>query len=156
MKCPFCKANNDKVLDSREGKHGSAIRRRRECLECSKRFTTYERIGDITNFVIKKDQRREAYDRNKVLSGILKAGEKRPIPNHVFEEIADYVEQEFNDRANREVSTDEIGERIMDRLAKIDDVAYVRFASVYRQFKDITQFMEELQGILHRRTETPK
>jgi len=152
MKCPFCESNEDRVLDSRERKHGSAIRRRRECINCKKRFTTYERIEDLSNLVVKKDERREAFESNKVLTGLLKACEKRPVPMIALQEIVDNIEQEFNMRSAREISTDDIGKMVMDRLAELDDVAYVRFASVYRQFKDISQFMTELQEMLQQRT----
>jgi len=152
MKCPFCEGNEDRVLDSRERKHGTAIRRRRECLKCGKRFTTYERIESIPIMVVKKDQRREVFDNQKIINGLLKASEKRPIPLVALQEIVDNVEQEINDRpSKKEISTVEIGEMVMEKLAHLDDVAYVRFASVYRQFRDISQFMSELQEMLEQR-----
>ncbi|MBI5788467.1 MAG: transcriptional repressor NrdR [Candidatus Schekmanbacteria bacterium] len=148
MLCPFCNHNGDKVLDSRERKDGLIIRRRRECLECHKRFTTYERIEDIPAMVVKKDTRREPFDRSKLLNGLLRACEKRPISMTTLDEIADEVEQALHEKAGKEISSAEIGEMVINRLYNLDEIAYVRFASVYRQFKDINQFMQELANLL--------
>ena len=148
MKCPHCGYKEDKVVDSRATQEGSAIRRRRECLKCGKRFTTYEYIEEVSLMVIKKDTRREPFDRKKVLSGIMKACEKRPISMEKMEEIATSVEHAIQKKSDREVSSSRIGELVMEKLKALDDVAYVRFASVYRQFKDVGQFMEELKDIL--------
>src|SRR6201996_6981809 len=134
MKCPFCNHLQDKVVDSRESKEGDAIRRRRECLACERRFTTYERIDEVPYMVIKKDGRREKFDRQKVLSGLLKAGEKRPISMGKLAALVDLVEAKLTDSPDREVSTVEIGELLMDELRDLDKIAYVRFASVYRDF----------------------
>ncbi|MCX5697079.1 MAG: transcriptional regulator NrdR [Candidatus Omnitrophica bacterium] len=154
MKCPFCSYKEDKVVDSRATAEGSAVRRRRECLGCGKRFTTYEYVEQVSLMVIKKDGRREAFDRKKVLSGIMKAFEKRPIGIDKMEELVIQVERAIQKKPDREVLASRIGELIMERLKKIDDVAYVRFASVYRQFKDVGQFMEELKFMLNK--EKPK
>src|SRR5688572_24514769 len=148
MKCPFCDFLNDKVVDSREGKEGESIRRRRECLKCQKRFTTYERIDEIPYMVVKKDGSREKFERQKVLNGLLKACEKRPIPIGKLEQIVDEAESFVVDSAERERKTSEVGELIMERLRKIDKVAYVRFASVYLDFKDVQEFMTELKDLL--------
>ena len=148
MKCPFCGFENDKVVDSRESKEGESIRRRRECLKCEKRFTTYERIDEIPYMVVKKDGRRERFDRQKVLSGLLRACEKRPVPSKKLEAIVDAAEAFIIDAPERERTTREIGELIMDHLKGIDTVAYIRFASVYRDFKDVREFKEELEGLL--------
>lgn len=148
MKCPFCDFLNDKVVDSREGKEGESIRRRRECLKCQKRFTTYERIDEIPYMVVKKDGRREKFDRQKVLNGLLRATEKRPIAMNKLEQIVDEAESFVVDSAERERKTSEVGALIMDRLRKIDKVAYVRFASVYLDFKDVQEFMSELKDLL--------
>lgn len=150
MRCPYCGHKEDKVVDSRATQEESAIRRRRECLKCGKRFTTYEYIEEVSLMVIKKDSRREPFDRKKILAGIMKACEKRPISLEKMEEIVTQVERTVQKRPDREVSTSLIGELVIDRLKKLDDVAYVRFASVYRQFKDVGQFMEELKDILHK------
>ena len=150
MKCPFCNHNEDKVVDSRETSEAAAIRRRRECLNCGKRFTTYEYVEEVSLMVIKKDGRREPFDRKKMLSGIIKACEKRPIGTERMEEIATQVERAIQKKSDREVSSSKIGELVMEKLKQLDEVAYVRFASVYRQFKDVGQFMEELKGILQR------
>jgi transcriptional repressor NrdR len=144
----------DKVVDSRSTAEGSAVRRRRECLGCGKRFTTYEYVEQVSLMVVKKDGRREAFDRKKVLSGIIKACEKRPVGIEKMEDIVLQVERAIQKRPDREVLASRIGELVMERLKKIDDVAYVRFASVYRQFKDVGQFMEELKFMLHK--EKPK
>jgi len=148
MKCPFCNAQNDKVVDSRESKEADAIRRRRECLECGKRFTTYERIDEIPYMVVKKDGRREKFERHKVLNGLLHACEKRPVPSSKLEQIVNDAEAFVVDSAERERTTSEIGELIMHRLRKLDKVAYVRFASVYLDFKDVSEFMNELNDLL--------
>lgn len=151
MKCPFCAQVDDKVIDSREGRAGDLIRRRRECLRCGRRFTTYERIDEIPYMVIKKDGRREKFDRQKLLQGLLKACEKRPVATAKLEALVDEVEQFVHDAAERERTTTEIGELLMTRLRKLDKVAYVRFASVYLDFKDVKEFMAELKGLLRER-----
>jgi len=148
MKCPFCGYREDKVVDSRATQESSAIRRRRECLGCGKRFTTYEYIEELSLMVIKKDGRREPFDRKKVLSGIMRACEKRPISVETMEEIIAGVEHAIQKKSGREVPSNRIGELVMERLKKLDDVAYVRFASVYRQFRDVGQFMQELKDML--------
>ena len=148
MKCPFCKKENDKVIDSRSANEGMVIRRRRECEACGKRYTTYERIEEIPLFVIKKDQRREAYNRQKVLSGVYKACGKRPVPLSEQDKIVDELEKMFREKYEKEVPSNVIGEFVMQRLAKVDQIAYVRFASVYRQFQDIGHFMKEIKTLL--------
>jgi len=148
MKCPFCSSQRDKVIDSRLSKDGLAIRRRRECLECRRRFTTYERVEEINLLVVKKDGRREPFDRNKIITGMLKACEKRPISVKIIENFVSEFERELQERGEREVESKEIGERVMKKLYELDGVAYVRFASVYRSFKDINQFMDELKELL--------
>ena len=148
MKCPFCGHANDKVVDSRESKEGESIRRRRECLRCEKRFTTYERVDEIPYMAIKKDGRREKFDRQKVLSGLLRACEKRPISMSKLEDIVNEAEAFVISSPERERKTSEIGELIMNRLRKIDKVAYVRFASVYLDFADLKDFMAELKDLL--------
>jgi transcriptional repressor NrdR len=148
MKCPFCSHIEDKVVDSRESKEGEVIRRRRECLSCGKRFTSYERIEQIPNLVVKKDGRRERFDREKILAGLLRACEKRPVPVKTLEAIADRVEAMVQESPDREVPAAEIGEFLMERLRELDKVAFVRFASVYREFKDVDQFMAALKGLL--------
>jgi transcriptional repressor NrdR len=150
MKCPYCGYKEDKVVDSRATAEESAIRRRRECLKCGKRFTTYEYIEEVSLLVIKKDGRREPFDRKKVLSGIIKACEKRPISMDKMEEIVTQVERAIQKKSDREVDSSKIGELVMEKLKVLDDVAYVRFASVYRQFKDVGQFMVELKDILNK------
>ena len=151
MKCPFCAHMEDKVVDSRESKEGEVIRRRRECLGCGKRFTSYERIDQIPHLVVKKDGRREPFDREKVLSGLLKACQKRPVPVKVLEGIVDRVEAMIHETPDREVPAEKVGEVLMDRLRELDKVAFVRFASVYRDFKDVDQFMATLKGLLETR-----
>lgn len=151
MKCPFCLHEDDKVIDSRSSNEGKSVRRRRECLKCKKRFTTYEYIEEVPLMVIKKDGRRESFDRNKIISGILKACEKRPVSVEKVEALVDRVEKELQKSFDKEVKAGVIGELAMDSLHKIDEVAYVRFASVYRQFKDINQFMKELKDLLSKR-----
>ena len=151
MKCPFCSRVDDKVIDSREGRTGDLIRRRRECLGCGRRFTTYERIDEIPYMVIKKDGRREKFDRQKILQGLLKSCEKRPVATAKLEALVDEVEGYVHEAAERERTTNEIGELLMARLKKLDKVAYVRFASVYLDFKDVKEFMAELKGLLKER-----
>jgi transcriptional repressor NrdR len=148
MKCPFCSHENDKVVDSRESKEGESIRRRRECLKCGKRYTTYERIDEIPYMVVKKDGRRERFDRQKVLNGLMRACEKRPVSIGKLEQIVNEAESFVVDSPERERTASEIGELIMDRLKKLDKVAYVRFASVYLDFKDVKEFMSELNTLL--------
>lgn len=152
MKCPFCGYLEDKVVDSREAREGESIRRRRECLKCERRFTSYERIDEIPYMVIKKDGRREAFDRNKVMSGILRACEKRPVPSAKMDAIVNSVEKYVQDSAERERPTSKIGETIMRRLKELDKVAYVRFASVYLEFEDVTEFMQELKTLVRTRS----
>lgn len=151
MKCPYCNNLEDKVIDSRISKDGETIRRRRECLGCSKRFTTHERIEETLPSIIKKDNRREPYDRKKILEGMKKACQKRPISIEVLEETADRIEQSLMDRGVKEIKSSEIGEKIMGELHGLDDVAYVRFASVYRSFTDITDFMKEVKSVLEKK-----
>jgi transcriptional repressor NrdR len=148
MKCPFCGFVNDKVVDSRESKEAESIRRRRECLKCGKRFTTYERIDEIPYMVVKKDGRREKFDRQKVLNGLLRACEKRPVPISKLEQIVNEAESFVIDSPERERKTSELGELIMNRLRRYDKVAYVRFASVYLDFKDVKEFMNELKDLV--------
>jgi len=148
MKCPFCGHIEDKVVDSREAKVGDTIRRRRECEECGRRFTTYERIDEIPYMVIKKDGRREKFDRQKVLAGLLKACEKRPVPMAKLEQIVNEAESFVAESQDRERPSAEVGELVMNRLKKLDKVAYVRFASVYLDFKDVREFMDELKELL--------
>ncbi|HPD18249.1 MAG: transcriptional repressor NrdR [Candidatus Goldbacteria bacterium] len=148
MKCPFCGYKKDKVVDSRESRDGETIRRRRECLKCSRRFTTYEQVEHTLPLVIKKDGRREQFDRNKILAGLSKACEKRPISVNKLYEFIDDIEKQLYSKMEKEVSSSSIGEMIMEKLAQLDEVAYVRFASVYRQFKDINAFTKELQKFL--------
>ncbi|MGA3039379.1 MAG: transcriptional regulator NrdR [Bryobacteraceae bacterium] len=148
MKCPFCNHIEDKVVDSRESREGDAIRRRRQCLGCERRFTTYERIDEVPYMVIKKDGRREKFDRQKVLSGLLKACEKRPVSMGRLAELVDQVEAKVTDSADREISTIEIGEMLMEVLRDLDKIAYVRFASVYRDFQDEQAFFNELKTLM--------
>ncbi|WP_260706412.1 transcriptional regulator NrdR [Edaphobacter flagellatus] len=148
MKCPYCGFTQDRVVDSRESKEADSIRRRRECEGCNKRFTTYERIDEIPYMVVKKDGRREKFDRQKVLSGLLHACEKRPVPAGKLGQIVDETEAYVVDSPERERSTSEVGELIMTRLKEIDTVAYIRFASVYRDFKDVREFKQELEELL--------
>jgi transcriptional repressor NrdR len=155
MNCPFCGHREDKVIDSRESKEGEIIRRRRECLGCAKRFTTYERIDEIPYMVIKKDGRREKFDRQKVMNGLLRACEKRPIGMSKLADIIDGVESKLAETQDRELSTTEIGEMLMDRLIALDKIAYVRFASVYRDFQDVEAFVKELKEMMrHKRGES--
>ncbi|MBI5091932.1 MAG: transcriptional repressor NrdR [Candidatus Hydrogenedentes bacterium] len=148
MRCPFCNSTDGRVVDSRSSKEGDAIRRRRECLNCERRFTTYERIEEVAQMVIKKDGRREPFDRWKLKSGILKAVEKRPVSLDQVDALIDDVERTLFNSTEHEISTVHVGEAVMDRLKKLDEVAYVRFASVYRQFKDLNEFMSELKTML--------
>ena len=151
MRCPFCGHLKDKVVDSRESGAGDAIRRRRECLNCERRFTSYERIEEIPYLVIKKDGQREAFSRSKLTGGIQRACEKRPVSAKAITEIVDHIEQMIQDSPDREVEGRVIGENVMDRLRELDKVAYVRFASVYRQFEDVQEFMSELRDLLETR-----
>ena len=149
MRCPFCEHEDTRVIDSRPTEEGHAIRRRRECDSCGKRFTTHEVIETVPIIVVKRDKSREVFDRNKLTAGILRACEKRPVSLAQLEKIAEEIEQDLQNSMEREISTDIIGERVMDRLRNVDQVAYVRFASVYRQFKDIDTFMTELNKLLN-------
>jgi transcriptional repressor NrdR len=151
MNCPFCGHREDKVIDSRESKEGEAIRRRRECLGCARRFTTYERIDEIPYMVIKKDGRREKFDRQKVMTGLLKASEKRPIGMAQLADIINEVESRLSDTPDRELSTTEVGEMLMEKLSQLDKIAYVRFASVYRDFQDVEAFLNELTGLMRQK-----
>lgn len=151
MICPFCGHRQDRVIDSRESKEGDSIRRRRQCLACERRYTTYERTDEIPYMVVKKDGRREKFDRQKMLSGLLKACEKRPIPMARLAEIVNEVEARLNESAERELDTTIIGEMVMDRLRGLDKVAYVRFASVYRDFQDVEAFLSELKVLIRKK-----
>lgn len=148
MKCPFCGDPESKVIDSRVSKNGLCIRRRRQCLSCDKRFTTYEKIEEIPYMVIKKDGRRQSFDRQKLLKGLLKACEKRPIPVSKLEEIVEEIEAKLQESPEKEIPASEVGQMVMDRLRALDKVAYVRFASVYREFKDVAEFTQELERLL--------
>ncbi|MBI5491609.1 MAG: transcriptional regulator NrdR [Deltaproteobacteria bacterium] len=148
MKCPFCAYLEDKVIDSRLSQDGNTTRRRRECLQCAKRFTTYERVEETLPLVVKKDGAREAFDRTKILSGMLKACEKRPVSIEEIEKAVDRLEMKFLDSGEREMPSSAIGEAVMEELKRLDEVAYVRFASVYREFRDINEFMKELKDLL--------
>ncbi len=150
MRCPFCNHENSRVVDSRPARNGRAIRRRRECLSCEERFTTYEQIEEFHPMVVKKDGRREAFERRKIIEGILKACEKRPISVNRVESFVDDIEKYIQDTGSAEIDTRAIGEMVMAKLRDWDDVAYVRFASVYKQFKDLQEFMEQLQELLSR------
>ena len=151
MTCPFCGHRQDRVIDSRESKEGDVIRRRRACLKCERRFTTYERSDEIPYMVVKRDGRREKFDRQKILEGLLKACEKRPVAMGKLAELVDEVESKLGDSADREMSTTDIGEMLMSRLRTLDKIAYVRFASVYRDFQDVEAFLTELKDLLQRR-----
>jgi transcriptional repressor NrdR len=153
MRCPFCRSLGNRVVDSRMSGDGATIRRRRICSACKHRFTTYERVEETTPIVVKKDNRREAFDRGKIIAGIAKACEKRPVPTATIEEIADRIERAVNERGEREIPSSFIGSAVMSELHRIDQVAYVRFASVYRSFKDIEEFMRELEDLIERRKE---
>jgi transcriptional repressor NrdR len=149
VKCPYCGHLGDKVVDSRESKEGEAIRRRRECLDCGKRFTSYERIDEIPYMVVKKDGSRERFERQKLVAGLLKACEKRPVSLTALDGVADRVEASLQERPEKEIATTEIGGFVMEELKKLDKVAYVRFASVYRHFRDVGEFMNELKDLLN-------
>ena len=151
MKCPYCAHLGDKVVDSRESKEGEVIRRRRECLSCARRFTSYERIDEIPYMVVKKDGRRERFERQKLVAGLLKACEKRPVSVAALEGVADQVESALQEKAEREMTTEEIGARVMRELRHLDKVAFVRFASVYRNFRDLDEFKHELNELLRSR-----
>ena len=153
MKCPYCTKIKNKVIDSRMSKDGRTIRRRRECLECKRRFTTYEKLEDVLPMVIKKDGRREPFNSAKIIDGINKACQKRPVSITRIEEFVDSLEVYFQELGKKEIESKEVGERVINNLKEWDEVAYVRFASVYRQFKDINEFMAELEGILKSRKE---
>jgi len=148
MRCPFCNHIEDKVIDSRLSQDGDVTRRRRECLQCGKRFTTYERVEETLPLVIKKDGRRELFDRTKILNGVLRACEKRPVGIEAIEKVVDKIEKGLLEIGEREIQSSAIGSRVMEELKKLDEVAYVRFASVYREFRDINEFMTELKGLL--------
>ncbi|MBP2071330.1 MAG: transcriptional repressor NrdR [Thermoanaerobacterium sp.] len=149
MKCPFCGYLDSKVIDSRPTDDSASIRRRRECIKCGKRFTTYEKVEQVPILVIKKDLSREAYDRDKILKGMIKACEKRPVPIKKLEDLADEIERDIYNSYEKEITSAQIGEMVMEKLKNVDEVAYVRFASVYRQFKDINTFMDELKKLLN-------
>ncbi|MEC4890970.1 MAG: transcriptional regulator NrdR [Nitrospira sp.] len=153
MKCPFCDELEDKVVDSRMAKEGEVIRRRRECLGCKRRYTTYERVEEILPVVVKKDGRRESFDRTKILSGLKKACEKRPISTATIETVTDRIEKRIQEMGESEIESRIVGEEVMKELHQLDQVAYVRFASVYREFKDIDQFMDELKSLAQQRRE---
>ena len=153
MKCPFCDDLEDKVVDSRMAKEGEVIRRRRECLGCKRRYTTYERVEEILPVVVKKDGRRESFDRAKILSGLKKACEKRPISTSTIEAVTDRIEKRIQEMGESEIDSRIVGEEVMKELHQLDQVAYVRFASVYREFKDIDQFMDELKSLAQQRRE---
>jgi transcriptional repressor NrdR len=148
MKCPFCTFPESKVIDSRAIEDNSAIRRRRECLSCGKRYTTFEKVEDIPILVVKKDESRENFDKNKIIVGLIRACQKRPVSRFQIEEIAADIERSISNSMISEITSDEIGEMVMDRLKEVDEVAYVRFASVYRQFKDINTFLTEIKNLM--------
>ncbi len=150
MKCPFCYVPESKVIDSRPADNGMSIRRRRECISCGRKFTTYERVEDVSLIVIKKDGSRQSFDRTKVMNGIIRACEKRPVTVDQMEKAVNSIELQIRNKMVKEITSFEIGELVMDALKELDDVAYVRFASVYRQFKDINSFVDELQKLLDR------
>lgn len=149
MKCPYCGYMESKVVDSRPTSEGEATRRRRECIECGNRFTTYENIEEIPIVLVKKDGTRESYNRNKILNGMIKSCEKRPISLDEIEKAVDDIEKELSNSLKKEITSEKVGELVMDKLKELDEVAYVRFASVYKQFKDVNSFMEELKDILN-------
>jgi len=155
VRCPFCPSSESKVIDSRDSTEGVVIRRRRECLKCQRRFTTYERVEELLPLVVKKDDRREAYDREKVLSGLKKACEKRPVSSEALEAVATRIERRLQDLGEKEVAASRIGEEVMNQLRDLDEVAYVRFASVYREFRDIAEFMKELEELKRLKPEKP-
>ncbi|HEX4620430.1 MAG TPA: transcriptional regulator NrdR [Myxococcaceae bacterium] len=154
MRCPFCRDPDNKVIDSRESHEGSVIRRRRECLRCQRRFTTYERVEELTPLIVKKDGRREAFDREKLLAGLKKACEKRPVSVDQLEDAISEIERQLQGMGEKEVRSSFLGEEVMRRLQELDEVAYVRFASVYRSFHDIAEFMTELKDLLDERQKT--
>jgi len=156
MRCPFCAKIRNKVIDSRLSKDGKVIRRRRECLACGRRFTTYERLEDVLPMLVKKDGRREPFNREKIIAGIRKACQKRPVSVAQIEEFVDGIEVYFQELGKKEIESSEVGEKVINKLKEWDEVAYVRFASVYRQFKDINEFMAELEQILKSRKESLK
>ena len=156
MRCPFCQHLDDKVIDSRLAREGDVIRRRRECLRCGKRFTTYERVEEVMPVVIKKDGRREAFDRQKILAGIQRACEKRPVSADAIEEVVRGIETDCQESGEREIPSSFVGERVMAALKTLDEVAFVRFASVYRRFQDLNDFMAELQGLLRQQATRPR
>ncbi|MCF8130045.1 MAG: transcriptional regulator NrdR [Deltaproteobacteria bacterium] len=156
MKCPYCTQIDNKVIDSRLSKDGRTIRRRRECLACSRRFTTYEKLEDVLPMVVKKDGRREPFNRSKIISGIASACQKRPISVTRIEEFVDAIELHFQELGKKEIDSSEVGEKVINKLKEWDEVAYVRFASVYRQFRDINEFMAELEEILKSKKESDK
>lgn len=156
MKCPYCSVLDNKVIDSRTSKDGRTIRRRRECITCGRRFTTYEKLEDVMPMVVKKDGRREIFDRKKITEGLRKSCQKRPISTTKIEEFVDSLEVYFQELGKKEIESKEVGEMVINTLKEWDEVAYVRFASVYRQFKDINEFMAELEGILKSRREEGK
>lgn len=147
MKCPFCSFNDSKVVDSRSTDDSTSIRRRRECLSCNKRYTTYEKIEDIPVLVVKNDSTREDFDRQKIITGLIRACQKRPVSRNDIEEIADSIERKISNDMSSEISTKEIGNMVMERLKDLDEVSYVRFASVYREFKDINTFIDEIESL---------
>ena len=151
MRCPFCDFSESKVIDSRESKNGLCIRRRRECLSCTRRFTTYDKIEEIPYIVIKKDGKRQRFDSQKLLQGLMRACEKRPVPVSKLEEIVEEIEANRQDRPEKEIATSKIGQQVMEKLKVLDKVAYVRFASVYREFKDVLEFKKELEVLLKER-----
>jgi transcriptional repressor NrdR len=153
VKCPFCDDVEDKVVDSRMAKEGEVIRRRRECLSCKRRYTTYERVEETMPAVVKKDGRREPFDRSKIVSGLKKACEKRPISTATIEAVTDRIEKRIQDMGETEIESTAVGEEVMKELSQLDQVAYVRFASVYREFKDIDQFMDEIKSLAQQRRE---
>jgi transcriptional repressor NrdR len=155
MRCPYCARTESRVVDSREVRDGSEIRRRRECSNCGRRFTTYERVDELPATVVKRDGRRECFDREKLLNGLLRACEKRPVARADLVVLVDSVEASLADRDVREMSTEEIGNKVIEELRRLDQVAYVRFASVYRRFEDVNQFMEELRELLLNREDEP-
>ena len=154
MNCPFCGHPDNRVVDSRDVRSGLEVRRRRECSDCGKRFTTYERVDELPTTVVKRDGRRESFDREKLLTGLLRACEKRPVPRRDLVKIVDAVESTLAARDVREMSTEEIGNLVIEELRRLDQVAYVRFASVYRRFEDVNQFMDELRNLLNKEKNT--
>ncbi|MBW2038672.1 MAG: transcriptional repressor NrdR [Deltaproteobacteria bacterium] len=151
MRCPYCSSLRNRVIDSRLSKERDEIRRRRLCTDCNRRFTTYERVAEVLPLAVKRDGRREPFNREKIMIGLRKACEKRPVSMDILEKVVERIERWVQERGGREIASSEIGERVMEELQELDEVAYVRFASVYRQFKDINQFMKELKGLLERR-----